>query len=111
LSTPIKFSHLSLCLGALFFLPTLLTAQESGAAVLVRWTLVDSIVLVLLALTSYLVACFAHGPIVSHGILFNNLYFLIVIANHGGHIALRSLEGGFCEHVLEFPHVEAPTTP
>ncbi len=49
-----------------------------GAAVLMRWTLVDSIIVVLLTLLSYLVACFAHGPIVSHSILYNNLYFLTV---------------------------------
>jgi signal transduction histidine kinase len=49
-----------------------------GAAILMRWTLQDSILVVVLTVTSYLLACFFHGPIVNRSIFFNNLYFLFV---------------------------------
>ncbi|MDZ4404533.1 ATP-binding protein [Prosthecobacter sp.] len=49
-----------------------------GAAILMRWTLEDSIIVVALTLVSYLVACYTHGPIGNRSIFFNNLYFLFV---------------------------------
>lgn len=49
-----------------------------GAAVLMRWTLTDSILVVGATLGAYLLACFAHGPISNPRIFFNNLYFLCV---------------------------------
>ncbi|WP_395737414.1 ATP-binding protein [Prosthecobacter sp.] len=49
-----------------------------GAAILMRWTLQDSILVVGLTLVSYLLACYFHGPIVNKSIFFNNLYFLFV---------------------------------
>lgn len=49
-----------------------------GAAVLMRWTLTDSIIVVIATLGAYLAACFAHGPIHNPRIFFNNLYFLFV---------------------------------
>jgi signal transduction histidine kinase len=49
-----------------------------GAAILMRWTLQDSIIIVVLTVTSYLLACYFHGPIVNKSIFFNNLYFLFV---------------------------------
>lgn len=47
-----------------------------GAAILMRWPLIDSIILVVLTLTTYLTACYAHGPIDNLPIFFNNCYFL-----------------------------------
>ena len=47
-----------------------------GAAILMRWPLIDSIILVVLTLTTYLIACFVHGPINNLPIFFNNCYFL-----------------------------------
>ena len=59
-----------------------------GAAILLRWTLLDSILVFFLCLVSYLVACFLNSDspvtqapmsiISSNGIFFNNLYFLVV---------------------------------
>ncbi len=49
-----------------------------GAAVLMRWTLVDSILVVLFTLGAYLLACHLHGPITNPRIFYNNLYFLTV---------------------------------
>ncbi len=49
-----------------------------GAAVLMHWPLLDSIVVVLMTLGMYLAASFAHGPIVAASIFYNNLYFLFV---------------------------------
>jgi len=49
-----------------------------GAAILMRWTLEDSIVVVLLTMAAYLLACYYHGPIINRSIFFNNLYFLFV---------------------------------
>ena len=48
-----------------------------GAAILMRWTLQDSILVVLLTLVAYLLACYFHGQIINRSI-FNNLYFLFV---------------------------------
>lgn len=49
-----------------------------GAAILMRWPLTDSIIVVILTLVSYLIACYTHAQIVNVHIFFNNLYFLIV---------------------------------
>ncbi len=49
-----------------------------GAAILMRWSLTDSLIVVTLTLVSYLVACVAHDKIVNDSIFFNNLYFLVV---------------------------------
>ncbi|MFC5455304.1 ATP-binding protein [Prosthecobacter fluviatilis] len=49
-----------------------------GAAILMRWTLEDSILVVVLTMASYLLACYYHGPIANRSIFFNNLYFLFV---------------------------------
>jgi signal transduction histidine kinase len=52
-----------------------------GAALLLRWTLFDSIVVFLLSIAAYLAACTfpgPHGPIPHSGIFFNNFYFLFV---------------------------------
>lgn len=49
-----------------------------GAAILMRWTLEDSILVVVLTMASYLLACYFHGPIANRSIFFNNLYFLFV---------------------------------
>ncbi len=49
-----------------------------GAAILMRWTLQDSIIVVVLTVSAYLLACYFHGPILNRSIFFNNLYFLFV---------------------------------
>jgi signal transduction histidine kinase len=50
-----------------------------GAAILLRWTLVDSILVFLLSMLTYLAACLLHPlPLPPGGIFFNNLYFLFV---------------------------------
>jgi signal transduction histidine kinase len=53
-----------------------------GAGIVLRWTLVESIWLLAIALGLYLAACFIHasyhGPIARHDIFFNNIYFLFV---------------------------------
>jgi signal transduction histidine kinase len=49
-----------------------------GAAILMRWTLQDSIIVVVLTVAAYLLACFFHGQILHRSIFFNNLYFLFV---------------------------------
>ena len=49
-----------------------------GAAILMRWTLQDSILVVLLTMGSYLLACYFHGEIAHRSIFFSNLYFLFV---------------------------------
>lgn len=47
-----------------------------GAAVLMRWTVVDSILVVFMTVGAYLLACVLHGPITNSRIFYNNLYFL-----------------------------------
>lgn len=47
-----------------------------GAAILMRWPLIDSIIVVGLTLACYLAACFWHGPIQNWPIFYNNIYFL-----------------------------------
>jgi signal transduction histidine kinase len=51
-----------------------------GAAILLRWTLVDSIFVFFLSLCAYLAACLLKGPLPAKdgGIFFNNFYFLFV---------------------------------
>ncbi len=52
-----------------------------GAALLLRWTLLDSILVFVLSLITYLAACALNGYAGSggaHGIFFNNFYFLFV---------------------------------
>ena len=50
-----------------------------GAALLLRWTLLDSILVFALSLLIYLAACLlSHAPAPPHGVFFNNFYFLFV---------------------------------
>jgi signal transduction histidine kinase len=49
-----------------------------GAGILMRWTLTDSVLVVIVSLVVYLVACRLHGPIQSQSIFLSNLYFLTV---------------------------------
>jgi signal transduction histidine kinase len=50
-----------------------------GAAILLRWTLLDSILVFGLSLLAYLAACVLHpGAWPARGIFFNNFYFLFV---------------------------------
>ena len=49
-----------------------------GSALLLRWTLGDSILIFVLNLTAYLAAAMLHGPFSLHGLFFNNVYFLFV---------------------------------
>jgi signal transduction histidine kinase len=49
-----------------------------GAAILLRWTLLDSILVFLLSLATYSAACIFNGKAGAHGIFFNNFYFLFV---------------------------------
>ena len=50
-----------------------------GAAIILRWTFVDSVVVFFEVLLLYLAACILHGGATSNGnIFFNNVYFLFV---------------------------------
>ncbi|MCP5556494.1 MAG: response regulator [Verrucomicrobiaceae bacterium] len=49
-----------------------------GTAILLRWTFLDSVMIFLACLGGYLWACWGHGPIVSLGLYFNNIYFITV---------------------------------
>ena len=50
-----------------------------GAAIILRWTFLDSVVVVLTAIGMYFVACWLHpGSIGDGGTFFNNIYFLFV---------------------------------
>lgn len=49
-----------------------------GAAILMRWPLFESVLVVLLTVGIYLAACFGHGPIEKPSLFFNNCYFLFV---------------------------------
>ncbi|MDX1951528.1 MAG: ATP-binding protein [Verrucomicrobiota bacterium] len=51
-----------------------------GSGLILRWTIMDSIYVFIIAMLMYLAAVFAHGPIKDGGIFFNNLYFLLVTA-------------------------------
>jgi len=49
-----------------------------GAAILLRWTLLDSIIIFFEVLLLYFAASFIHGGAVDRGSLFNNFYFICV---------------------------------
>ncbi|HET7626288.1 MAG TPA: ATP-binding protein [Verrucomicrobiae bacterium] len=49
-----------------------------GAAILLRWTLADSIAVFLFSLITYLAACIFSGETGVQGLFFNNFYFLFV---------------------------------
>lgn len=49
-----------------------------GSAILLRWTISDSLLIFALTLVAYLLATLFHGPIHNSGLYLNNLYFLIV---------------------------------
>jgi len=49
-----------------------------GAAIILRWTLLDSVVVFSEVLGLYLAACLLHGGASSKSIFFNNFYFLFV---------------------------------
>lgn len=49
-----------------------------GSALLLRWTLRDSILIFVLTFVAYLAATMLHGPFSVHGLFFNNIYFLFV---------------------------------
>jgi len=49
-----------------------------GAAILMRWPLFESVLVVLLTVGIYLAACFGHGPIHKPSLFFNNCYFMFV---------------------------------
>jgi signal transduction histidine kinase len=49
-----------------------------GAGIVLRWTLIESIWLLVIALTMYLGACFWRWPITDGRMFFNNVYFLVV---------------------------------
>lgn len=49
-----------------------------GSAILLRWTVADSVLIFGLTLATYLAAVTLHGQFSLHGLFFNNIYFLIV---------------------------------
>ena len=52
-----------------------------GAGIVLRWGLVDSLILLVITLAAYLTACLVHGDPFATGVrtlFFNNLYFLVV---------------------------------
>ena len=49
-----------------------------GAAVVMRWPLFDSVLIMLLTLLSYGLAVLLHGPVMDQGVFFNNIYFLVL---------------------------------
>jgi two-component system sensor histidine kinase PhcS len=49
-----------------------------GAAIILRWTVVDSLLAFLEVLGLYLAACLLHGPIENQSIFFNNIFFISV---------------------------------
>ncbi|MCB1278007.1 ATP-binding protein [Prosthecobacter sp.] len=49
-----------------------------GSALLLRWTLEDSVLIFVLTVAAYLIAAVLHGPFSFQGLFFNNLYFLFV---------------------------------
>jgi signal transduction histidine kinase len=49
-----------------------------GSAILLRWTVADSVIIVVLTLVTYLFVCLIRGPVPDTGLFFNNLYFLLV---------------------------------
>jgi signal transduction histidine kinase len=49
-----------------------------GSAILLRWSVTDSVLTVVLTLVTYVFVCLLRGPLDSGGIFFNNVYFLVV---------------------------------
>jgi len=49
-----------------------------GAAIILRWTFLDSMIVFLEVLGLYLAACLWHGSTKDYGIFFNNVYFIFV---------------------------------
>ncbi|MCX6856718.1 MAG: ATP-binding protein [Verrucomicrobia bacterium] len=49
-----------------------------GAAILMRWPLFESVLIVFLTIDIYFAACFFHGPVSDLSLFFNNCYFLFV---------------------------------
>ena len=49
-----------------------------GSAILLRWTVADSVLIFLLTLFTYFLAVSLHGEFSLRGLFFNNIYFLIV---------------------------------
>lgn len=49
-----------------------------GAGIVLRWTLIESVWLLVIALTMYLGVCFIKWPITDGRMFFNNIYFLVV---------------------------------
>jgi signal transduction histidine kinase len=49
-----------------------------GAGIVLRWTLIESVWLLGIALTMYLAACLIKWPITDGRMFFNNIYFLVV---------------------------------
>ncbi|MES2594042.1 MAG: ATP-binding protein [Verrucomicrobiota bacterium] len=49
-----------------------------GAAILMRWPLFESVLVVLLTVGIYLAASFGHGPVENMSLFFNNCYFIFV---------------------------------
>jgi signal transduction histidine kinase len=49
-----------------------------GSAILLRWTVADSVLIFGLTLATYMAAVVLHGEFSLHGLFFNNIYFLIV---------------------------------
>lgn len=49
-----------------------------GSALLLRWSLQDSVLIFALTFVAYLAAAMLHGPFTFQGLFFNNIYFLFV---------------------------------
>ncbi len=49
-----------------------------GAAIVLRWTLLDSVIVFIEVMALYLAACLLHGDSVDRSVFFNNCYFLAV---------------------------------
>lgn len=49
-----------------------------GAALLLRWTLTDSLIVFCQVIVMYGLTCWLHGPLQDRNTFFNNLYFLLV---------------------------------
>ncbi len=68
-----------------------------GSAIVMRWPLLDSIVILVLTLLCYCLAAFLHGPVKDWGIFYNNVYFLgvtgaIIVAGTWQYNAVRRSE-------------------
>ena len=49
-----------------------------GSAILLRWTVADSVIIVVLTFVTYLLVCMLRWPLPEDGVFFNNIYFLLV---------------------------------